>query len=86
MVSTHLAIVLVFSLFWSSEDPFRVQEGEQRIFVSALNLREYPDDDAYKIGSFPTGTRFVYDLEEEHIKRRDRGMELFIKHFDSLWD
>lgn len=60
-------IILAIIFFWPEEDPFRVQEGEQRIFVSALNLREYPDDDAYKIGSFPTGTRFVYDLEEEPI-------------------
>jgi len=62
-----VAIVLVFSLFWSSEDPFRIREGEQQIFVGSLNLREYPQDGAYKIGSFSTGTRFVYDSEEEPV-------------------
>jgi len=60
-------IILAFIFLWPEEDPFRIQEGEQRIFVSSLNLREYPDDDASKIGSFPTGTRFVYDLDEEPV-------------------
>jgi len=60
-------IILGVYFFWPEEDPFRKREGEQQIFVSALNLREYPDDDAYKIGSFSTGTRFIYDTEEEPI-------------------
>jgi len=66
-IAVITGIILGVKHFWPEEDPFRIREGEQRIFVSALNLREYPDDDASKIGSFSTGTRFVYDTEEEPI-------------------
>ncbi len=78
-------IILGVYFFWPEEDPFRKREGEQQIFVSALNLREYPDDDAYKIGSFSTGTRFIYDTEEEPIYNSNFYMEKSERTSSGLW-
>lgn len=63
--------VLFFAFFGfqSTLDPFRTLEGEEQIFVSGLMLREYPNTDASVKRKYPTGTRFIYDLEAAPIDR-----------------
>jgi len=63
------ALFFAFFAFQSKLDPFRTLEGEEQIFVSGLKLREYPNTDASVKRSYPTGTRFIYDLEAAPINR-----------------
>jgi hypothetical protein len=46
-------------------DPFRKKSGERLVFVNNLNLREFHDANSRTIGTFPTGTRLIYDKDED---------------------
>lgn len=63
------ALLFAFFVFQSKLDPFRTLEGEEQIFVSRLKLREYPSTDSSEKGSYPTGTRFVYDRTVAPVNR-----------------
>lgn len=63
------ALFFAFFGFQSKLNPFRTLEGEEQIFVSRLKLREHPNTDSSEKGSYPTGTRFVYDRKVALINR-----------------
>ena len=62
------------SLFKSgNDDLFRVIEGEKRVFVNNLTLRQFPDPESSKIEVFPFGTRLTVD-ENEPPKTDDKNV------------
>jgi hypothetical protein len=62
------------SLFKSgNDDLFRVIEGEKRVFVNNLILRQFPDPESSKIEVFPFGTRLTVD-ENEPSKTDDKNV------------
>ena len=70
-------------------NPFRKKSGERLVFVNNLNLREFHDVDSRTIGTFPTGTRLIYDKDEapyfEYEKERE-WRKVKVLHPDKGWD
>jgi hypothetical protein len=55
------------------DDLFRFIEGEKRVFVNNLTLRQFPDPESSKIEVFPFGTRLTVD-ENEPPKTDDKNV------------
>ena len=70
-------------------NPFRKMSGERFVFVNNLNLREFHDVNSRIIGTFPTGTRLIYDKDEapyiEYENQRE-WIKVKVLHPSKGWD
>ena len=70
-------------------DPFRKKSGERLVFVNNLNLREFHDANSRTIGTFPTGTRLIYDKDEDPYYEYENEREwrkVKVIHPSKGWD
>jgi hypothetical protein len=68
LIGAPTAYYLSKTVFQDEIDLFRVMDGETRVFVNNLTLRQYPDPKSAKIELFPIGTRLIVDESESPVR------------------